>query len=132
MKRAADGGRSSFDKGAVSKLIYLNENGTRFYKSGWNLVPNFIGILYKLVNTSWFETAPFSLISDRRCWTLNLRDRLQIEVNFNRDMAFFRLVNLFMDDDLFHKAIERGHVQFLNIGVLPNDLSPTLGVDHHL
>ena len=39
-------------KGAVSKLIFSNDNGTRFYQSGWNLVPYFIGFREQLVNTT--------------------------------------------------------------------------------
>ena len=33
-------------KGAVSKLIYPNEDGMKFRQFGWNLVPFFIGFVH--------------------------------------------------------------------------------------
>jgi hypothetical protein len=59
--------------GAVSKLIFPNDNGTRFYQSGWNLVPHFIGFRGQLVNTTCFETTPFETIHLQDAGKSNLK-----------------------------------------------------------
>ena len=50
------------NKEANSTLNFLNENGTRFYQSDWNLVPYFMRFLDDPVNISWFEAPPFIVV----------------------------------------------------------------------
>ncbi len=63
---------------------------------------------------------------------LNLRDRLQIEVDFNGNMPGLILVDGFIDQNFPDKLIQHGSIEFHDIRIFPYRCNPSFIVGFKL